>query len=169
MQGISALGEFAISLGLTIIIAFVFAVRKQWLEAIFVLATTTSVLLSFAMKAVIQRTRPFPISENSTGFVQGINQYSYPSGHVLFFVVFFGFLGYLAWIYLAGLTRIIVMTLCGVLIILIGPSRIFLGAHWASDVAGSYIVGALWLFILILAHQWVLNLYCHDVSQSKIG
>jgi membrane-associated phospholipid phosphatase len=168
MNGVSALGELALSMGLTIIIVLAFAVRRQWLEAIFVLATTSSVLLTFAMKGIIQRTRPFPIDENATGFVHSLNQYSYPSGHVLFFTVFFGFLAYLAWIYLTGLFRIVVMALCAGLIILIGPSRIFLGAHWASDVVGSYVVGGLWLFLLILAHQWALDLYCHDSRSSRI-
>jgi undecaprenyl-diphosphatase len=159
---VSALGEFSLAMLLTLITAFVFIARRQWLEAIFMLATTSNVLLTFALKTIIQRTRPFSISENSTGLIQGINQYSYPSGHVLFFVVFFGFLAYLSWIYLTGLIRIVVMSLCAGLVILIGPSRIFLGAHWASDVAGSYILGTLWLFILILAHQWAIDLYCHN-------
>jgi len=129
MQWVSALGEFAPSMLLTIIIVTAFALRRQWLEAIFMLATTSSVLLTFALKDIIQRPRPFPIGENATGLFQRINQYSYPSGHVLFFVVFFGFLAYLAWIYLTGLSRIVVISLCVGLIILIGPSRIFLGVH----------------------------------------
>lgn len=74
-------------------------------------------------------------------------------GHVLFFVIFFGFLAYLAWIHFAGRVRVILIATCAALIVLIGPSRIFLGAHWASDVAGGYIIGALWLFVLILLYQ----------------
>ena len=118
------------------------------------LATTSSVLLAFVLKELIHRTRPFPLAENATGLIQSINQYSYPSGHVLFFVVFFGFFAYLAWIHFAGRARVIVIAICGALIVLIGPSRVFLGAHWASDVLGSYIIGAIWLFVLILAYQW---------------
>jgi membrane-associated phospholipid phosphatase len=40
---------------------------------------------------------------------------------------------------------------------LIGPSRIYLGAHWASDVVGSYIIGILWLFLVILGYQLALR------------
>ncbi|MCC7469357.1 MAG: phosphatase PAP2 family protein, partial [Burkholderiaceae bacterium] len=40
--------------------------------------------------------------------------------------------------------------------LLIGPSRIYLGEHWASDVIGSYIIGTFWLIILILLYQLVL-------------
>jgi membrane-associated phospholipid phosphatase len=162
MQGVSYLGELAIAIALTAIAIVTFAIRRQWLEAIFILATTSSVLLAFVMKELIHRTRPFPVTENAGGFLQSINQYSYPSGHVLFFVVFFGFFAYLAWIHLAGLARVTVIAICSALIILVGPSRVFLGAHWASDVLGSYIIGTLWLFILILAYQWAIRQRNHD-------
>ena len=157
MRGVSALGEPAIAMTLTAIAMLIFAIRRQWLEAVFMLATTSSALLAFVLKEIIHRTRPFPATENASGFLQSINQYSYPSGHVLFFVVFFGFFAYLAWIHFAGRARVIVITICGALIVLIGPSRIFLGVHWASDVLGSYIIGTIWLFVLILAYQWAIR------------
>lgn len=154
MEGVSALGEPVIAISLTAIAIVTFALRRKWIEAIFILAATSSVLLAFVLKELIQRSRPFPLNQNATGLIQSINEYSYPSGHVLFFVVFFGFFAYLAWMHFAGRTRVIVIAICGALILLIGPSRVFLGAHWASDVLGSYIIGSIWLFILILAYRW---------------
>jgi undecaprenyl-diphosphatase len=57
----------------------------------------------------------------------------------------------------------IVIAICGALIVLIGPSRIFLGVHGASDVLGSYIIiGTIWLFVLILAYQWAKGRKYHD-------
>lgn len=162
MQMVSYLGDIAIAMTLTVLAAAIFALRRQWIEAIFILATTSSVLITFVLKDIIHRARPFPVAENATGIIQKINQYSYPSGHVLFFVVFFGFFAYLAWMHFAGRLRLIVIGICAVLIALIGPSRIFLGAHWASDVVGSYIIGTIWLFVLILAYQWVVYRKCHD-------
>lgn len=162
MKGVSALGELPIAMALIVIAVATFALRRQWLEAIFMLATTSNVLLAFALKEIVRRTRPFPLTENATGLIQSINQYSYPSGHVLFFVVFFGFFAYLAWIYFAGRERVIIIAICGALIVLIGPSRVFLGEHWASDVLGSYIIGAIWLFVLILAYQWAIRRKYHD-------
>jgi membrane-associated phospholipid phosphatase len=164
MEWVSALGDLVIAIALTAIAVATFAIRRQWLEAIFMLATTSNVLLAFALKEIIRRARPFPIAGNITGFIQSINEYSYPSGHVLFFVVFFGFFAYLAWIYFAGRARVIVIAICLALIALIGPSRVFLGAHWASDVVGSYIIGAIWLFLLILAHQWAIRWKHQDPS-----
>jgi membrane-associated phospholipid phosphatase len=154
MNNVSDLGEIAFAVTLTAIAMLTFAIQRKWLEAIFMLATTSSVLLAFVLKDLIQRPRPFPLNQNAPGLIQSINEYSYPSGHVLFFVVFFGFFAYLAWLHFTGWIRVIVIAICGALILLIGPSRIFLGAHWASDVLGSYLIGAIWLFLLILAYQW---------------
>lgn len=162
MHMVSYLGETTVAVALTIIAMAIFALRRQWIEAIFILATTSSVLITFTLKDIVHRTRPFPVAENVTGLVQRINQYSYPSGHVLFFVVFFGFFAYLALIHFTGRLRAIVIIICALLIVLIGPSRVFLGAHWASDVVGSYIIGILWLFILILAYQWVVSRKRHN-------
>jgi undecaprenyl-diphosphatase len=153
MQAVSYLGETPIA---TMLIAFaiaLFASRRQWTEAIFIFATASSALLAFVLKYVIHRARPFPLAENTTGIIGSINEYSYPSGHVLLFVVFFGFFAYLSWLHFSGRRRIIAIIICLVLIALIGPSRVFLGAHWASDVAGSYVIGTIWLSILILAYQ----------------
>ena len=120
-------------------------------------ATASSVVLTSVIKVLVARPRPplFPV--NPADFFLVINQYSFPSGHVLFFVVFFGFVGYLAWLHLAGRTRMIVIAVCGALILLIAPSRVYLGAHWASDVIGSYVIGVLWLIILVLAYQLFLH------------
>jgi hypothetical protein len=62
MIGVSYLGELMIAMALTAIAMAIFAFRRQWLEAIFILATTSSVLLAFALKDLIHRTRPFPNS-----------------------------------------------------------------------------------------------------------
>jgi hypothetical protein len=67
MQGVSYLGEIQVAMALVAITAAIFALRRQWLEAIFILATTSSVLLAFALKEIIHRARPFPAAENATG------------------------------------------------------------------------------------------------------
>jgi undecaprenyl-diphosphatase len=160
MQGVSYLGETEVAMALTVMAVAILALRHLWLEAIFMLATASNVFLTFVLKELIHRARPTAIAENASGFVQGINQYSYPSGHVSFFVVFFGFFAYLAWIHFARCVRMVI-AICAALIVLIGPSRVFLGAHWASDVAGSYIIGSIWLLFLILGYQWAMRRNLH--------
>lgn len=150
MQGVSYLGETSMALALTVVATMAFALRRQWTETIFMLATISNSLVTLALKDLIHRVRPFPMPTDSNGFLQQINQYSFPSGHVLFFVVFFGLFAYLAWLNFTGYSRILVVLVCAALIILIGPSRVFLGAHWASDVLGGYVIGIIWLLILII-------------------
>jgi membrane-associated phospholipid phosphatase len=157
MAAVSALGDGWVPVILVLLFSAVCALKKRWIEAAFVVATLSASLLAGVLKVLVGRPRPPGFSLNVSFLFPSFNQYSYPSGHVLFFVVFYGFIAYLAWKYLAGWTRWMVISLCAALIVLIGPSRIYLGEHWASDVIGSYIIGTFWLIILILLYLMVLH------------
>jgi len=156
MTAISFLGDGWVPVILVIAVAAICAWEKKWIEAAFVVATLSSGVLAGVLKMVVGRARPPSFTLNPWDIFQSFNQYAYPSGHVLFFVVFFGFSAYLAWKFLSGWLRWIVIAICASLIVLIGPSRIYLGEHWVSDVIGSYIIGSFWLIILILLYQLVL-------------
>ena len=153
MTAVSFLGDGWIPVILVLAAAAFCALKKRWVEAAFVIITLSSGILAGALKHVVGRPRPPGFIFSPGDIFPSINQYAYPSGHVLFFVVFFGFVAYLGWKFLAGLTRWLLVSLCAVLILLIGPSRIYLGEHWVSDVIGSYIIGTFWLIILILLYQ----------------
>ncbi len=105
----------------------------------FVVASV-AVLGDYTLGAVIGRTRP--LADNLAT--------SFPSGHVFGSTVFFGFWGFLAIYY--GLKRkflVPVLALFAALILAVGPARIYDQAHWPSDVAAGYLLGALWLMIII--------------------
>jgi undecaprenyl-diphosphatase len=153
MQDVSILGETWIAVILIGSVSVFFVTRRQFLKAGFVLATASNFVLTSVLKVLVARPRPPDFSLNPADMFPLVNQYSFPSGHVLFFVVFFGFIAYLAWLFDDRRIRTPIIAACGVLILLIGPSRVYLGAHWASDVLGSYIIGALWLFVLIFGYQ----------------
>lgn len=157
MAAVSFLGSGWIPLILVLAAAGICALKQKWLEAVFVVATLSSGVLAGAIKVLIGRPRPPGFSLSPGELFEPFNQYAYPSGHVLFFVVFFGFVAYLAWKFLTGRTRWLVASFCIALIVLIGLSRIYLGAHWVSDVIGSYLIGTLWLIILILFYQAILS------------
>jgi membrane-associated phospholipid phosphatase len=157
MTAVSFLGDGWMPVLLVFAVAAVCAYKKRWLEAAFVVATLSSGILAGVLKMLVGRSRPPSFSMNPSDIFQSFNQYAYPSGHVLFFVVFFGFVAYLAWKYLAGWRRWTAISICATLIVLIGPSRIYLGEHWVSDVVGSYIIGTFWLIILILMYQAALH------------
>jgi membrane-associated phospholipid phosphatase len=158
MGAVSLLGDGWVPLILVLAVAAVYALRKKWVAAVFVVATLSAGLLAGILKVLVGRPRPPVLAISPYDFFPSFNTYAYPSSHVLFFVVFYGFLAYLSWLYLAGRARWISISVCAALIVLIGPSRILLGEHWVSDVIGSYIIGTLWLIILILLYQATLHL-----------
>ncbi|HXL37220.1 MAG TPA: phosphatase PAP2 family protein [Ktedonobacteraceae bacterium] len=142
MVAISEPGFPTFGVPLTISIAGIFWALRFRLEAIFILLTSSSNLLNWTVKRLIRRPRP---SEDLVTVARVINEPSFPSGHVMHYINWFGFLTYLlATNWRSGKLRNTLITICTSLIALIGPSRVYLGAHWPSDVMAGYIYGGLW-------------------------
>jgi membrane-associated phospholipid phosphatase len=142
MIGISEIGFPKIGVPLTFGIAGIFWALRFRLEAIFVLLTSSSGILNWIVKRLIKRPRP---SKELVTVVRVINQPSFPSGHVMHYINLFGLLDYLlATNWRSGRLRNILIAVCTSLIALVGPSRVYLGAHWPSDVMAGYIYGGLW-------------------------
>lgn len=83
---------------------------------------------------------------------------SFPSGHLVFYVCFFGFLYVIAResLPLGSKYRRLVLILLGLIIGLVGFSRVYLGEHWVSDLAGSYVLGFVWLAISVKFYRiWI--------------
>jgi membrane-associated phospholipid phosphatase len=157
MAAVSLLGDGWVPVILVLAVAAVCAYRKRWIEAAFVIATLSAGVLAGVLKVLVGRPRPPAFVMTPYDLFPSFNTYAYPSGHVLFFVVFYGFLAYLSCKHLSGRARWIAICVCAALIVLIGPSRIVLGEHWVSDVIGSYIIGTFWLIILVLLYEMVLQ------------
>ena len=129
---------------LAALIFFIFRYRK---EALFILLTSLSGLISSLLKILVNRPRP---TESLVRIVQKVSQQSFPSGHVLFYIVFFGFLTVLMFELktLPKTLRISVIAFSTLLIFTIPFSRIYLGAHWFTDVLGGFLLGILCLYFL---------------------
>lgn len=109
-------------------------------------------VLNYIIKIVVHRPRP---SSNLVHVFSQLGSYSFPSGHVMFYTVYFGFLFFLFFTLLkASIRRTIYLIVTGGLVILIGISRIYLGEHWASDVLGGYLAGSLALIAAVLVYRW---------------
>jgi len=117
------------------------------LEALKVaLFTFTGALIGTLTKWMVSRPRP---DSSLVNVQEVVSDKSFPSLHVLIFTIFFGYLFYLSiykiktrWL------KILTASISAFLIITIGLSRIYLGAHWASDVLGGYLLGAIFISFL---------------------
>lgn len=79
---------------------------------------------------------------------------SFPSGHVITYTLFCGFLAYLAYtLARRGWMRWIGVALALTVLLSIGPSRVYLGQHWFSDVLASYLLGAALLVATLVAYR----------------
>lgn len=101
-------------------------------------------VLNFLLKLLFMRDRPYELM-----IIDEVG-YSFPSGHAMAALGFYGFIIYLLWHFnLTKSAKIIFSVLLGVLIILIGVSRIYLGVHYASDVLAGYMVSLAYLILYI--------------------
>lgn len=149
---ISFLGNWKIILPATVLIGGVFWLRQKRDYILpFFMTVAGSQIFEFILKRIIQRPRPL-----SGVYPEG--SFSFPSGHAVVVIGFFGFLMYLA---LKNIKkrkdRAAVWIFGALVILLVGFSRLYLGVHYFSDVIGGYLLGAIWLAIGIYIHQKNLN------------
>ena len=128
---------------------FVLDLRR---EAIFQGLAWGTALTSEVIKGFIRRPRPLP--EQVRVVIAPLGGSSFPSGHVLTYVGNYGFMAYLAYTLLepAPLRLGVATGLIG-LIGAVGPSRIYEGHHWPTDVAASYLLGFSYLLSLIWLYR----------------
>ena len=103
-------------------------------------------ILNQLLKAILQRPRPteYRIVEE-TG-------YSFPSGHSMVSMAFYGYLIYLIYKYVKNkYIKWISIVLLSILVCSIGISRIYLGVHYTSDVLGGFLISMSYLVIYISA------------------
>jgi undecaprenyl-diphosphatase len=153
MRLISWPGFWPQSMIITLLIALLLYVYGlRWESVISSLASLLSGVTNELIKNAIQRPRP---GTDLVDAFEALTSYSYPSGHVMFYTIQFGFVWYVVYtMFKPSLLRSVLLGLLGALILLVGISRIYLGQHWASDVLGAYLLGGLILTGMILLHRW---------------
>jgi undecaprenyl-diphosphatase len=151
--------EFLIPANLVLIAYFAFIKKHKWYSIKIPAIALSSLALMFALKHLFNRPRPeIPLLQEAKGL-------SFPSGHALFSVTFYGLLIYIVFKTIRNRelrTTLIVLLLA--LILIIGFSRIYLRVHYASDVLAGYCIGFLWLVFTV----WLLN-RIEKGSQRKLG
>jgi undecaprenyl-diphosphatase len=150
MSFITFLGKHNLLIPLNFVLIAFFIYRKErWFATRIAALSLSGLLLMFSLKFFFQRPRPnFPV----LGDVRG---YSFPSGHALVSMVFYGLFIHMIWHEVkTKWLRNLLIVLLGILIILISFSRVYLRVHYASDVMAGMAAGFIWLIIsLRIVHR----------------
>jgi membrane-associated phospholipid phosphatase len=137
--------KFLIPANLVLLAYYIFKKNNRLSVRVIALALS-SLTLKFLLKFFFQRPRP------SIPLVHKVQGYSFPSGHALIGVAFYGLMIYITWRTVKNrwLRGILIAGLI-LLIALISFSRIYLRVHYASDVIAGICVGFIWLMLSLWA------------------
>lgn len=119
--------------------------RRRWAAIYLVIAAVGSTLFVHALKMLLHRTRP-------RNLYDGVSEFSFPSGHATSSLVVYGFLAILIARSANPVVRRLVIGFAMTLVILIAFCRIYLGAHWLSDVVAGMAFGIAWTTLLAIIH-----------------
>jgi len=115
--------------------------RIAWAFGAAIMAWGCNVIL----KQFLHRTRPDTLYVTAMRF----KSYSFPSGHAFGSLLFFGLVAYLAAKHWDSPWNYLLPVAMAILILLIGLSRVYLGAHFPTDVIGGWILASIALFLII--------------------
>ena len=138
--------EFLIPANLILIGYYLFVKKHRWYSIKIPAIAISSLLLMFILKNIFGRTRPLiPLLEEARGL-------SFPSGHALMSVTFYGLLIYIVWREVKDPTLKWALIIALLLLIhLIAFSRIYLRVHYTTDVIAGLAMGFIWLVFSLKA------------------
>jgi membrane protein DedA with SNARE-associated domain/membrane-associated phospholipid phosphatase len=147
MIAITELGDTAVTLPMTIIIFAWLAGRGAWRSALYwAAAVGFASALNTGIKAAMHRMRPGDLLHS------GWSEFSFPSGHATVNAVMYGFLAFMIARRVRPAWRVPVVAAALSLAALVALSRLYLGAHWFSDVVGSFAFATAWVVVLGIAY-----------------
>jgi len=145
------LGSPKVLLPIVVVVVITLLATRHWGFACFLIATSVGgVLIAEVVKHSVERDRPVwsdPIF-TETGF-------SFPSGHAMAGIYAWAVFGIIAIYLIRGRLGAILGWVLIVFGILMGPSRIFLGVHWTSDVVAGWLLALGWVLIVSSAAIWL--------------
>lgn len=138
---ITNFGDFYIPLFILFCI-FVF-VKNKWYFFVESGGYLLAGIITYISKLLASRPRPIE------ALIKIPSSFSFPSGHTLTSIVFYGLLFYLISIRSSKLVKIISFILALLIICVVAISRIYLGVHYFTDVVGGFIIGIPCLMMII--------------------
>jgi undecaprenyl-diphosphatase len=148
MKLLSAAGSGLIEIPLALLLILGLALRKRKAEAWWYTAAALSGWALYALaKLAVHRPRPHVIPR----LMPGAGWYSYPSGHSMLAPIIFG-LGIIVWAapWPSPALRRAAFAVAALLALGIGFSRVYVGAHYPSDVIGGLLLGTAWSALALL-------------------
>lgn len=143
-----------------ILLALIFLFKKhKWYYIKIPVVSLSSFIVMASLKVFFSRSRPDdPVYQAARGF-------SFPSGHAMSAMTFYGLLIYIVWKYVNNnVLKWGLIVLLILFIFLIGFSRVYLRVHYASDVLAGFAMGLIWLVFSL----WVMG-YIEKFSRRKIA
>jgi membrane-associated phospholipid phosphatase len=139
---------FLIPANLLLIGDFLFVRKHRWYSIKVPVVAIGSVVVMSLLKLYFSRARPL------TPILQEVQGFSFPSGHAMSAVTFYGLLIYLVYRYIQGfIPKTVLIGFLALFILLIGISRIYLRVHYTSDVLAGFAMGIIWLVLSL----WVMG------------
>src|SRR5690606_10605101 len=140
-SSVTWLGGTWVLTSLGIFTGAVLMVLKQWIFLLWwIVAVAGGNLLNYILKLVFERARPEVVGALAA------EGWSFPSGHAAGAILTYGMAAYLLVSFRPTHYRMIAAT-TAIAVLMVGASRIYLGAHYVSDVLAGYSVGIFWLLI----------------------
>ena len=137
--------QFLVIVALIALTFWIVGWRRE--ASVIVLAEISEGIINNAVKWLVVRPRPDP---SLVRVYFPLQDYTFPSGHAFSFLVVFGLLVDILFVrWRPSVTRTVIVTFLMALIVVVGPVRMYLGAHWFSDVLAGYLLGAVDLLLLI--------------------
>ncbi len=148
----------------TVIIAIIWSVfeatKRQYNRALLMAASLLGGPLYFLIKNLVERARPITVFVTS----HGLHDFSFPSGHATGATAVYGILAYLISQRLPHRAARMVIIVAAILILLIGFSRVYLGAHYPTDVIGGWLIGLTLISALTAISSWWHNRHHQRVN-----
>lgn len=147
MLGFSRLGDGAVILPFLLVAMVFCAVQRHWRSLWYWIAAAGFALaVPIMLKYGLRIPRP-------PGPITQFEPYSFPSGHTMRATVFFGFLAVVVARALPPLRRWMPYSLTVLAVLGVGLARLYIGAHWLSDVLASLTLGLVWVAALGIAYH----------------
>jgi undecaprenyl-diphosphatase len=144
MTGASLVGSVPSLIAITILACLVALIRgRPGLAAVLGFTAVGGMVLNEVLKDVVARPRP------KLEWAAVLPDYSVPSGHTMDSTIVMLAVALMAWALFGARIGRVAVGIAAVLVLLVGVSRIYLGAHYLTDVIGGFLAGGIWLAVIL--------------------